>query len=608
MTYVVEFIVYSIFLIFKLYFLVDKLYILNKSGAKLDKYMKSNLPDITCSLDSTQTNFKFNLKILSKDSIKSLISSKKIYITIIIYINIFLIKFAFCYNFIKANFVYVNIFSKNIDIACMLGENFIYFKIFYFLLFSIFALDLIYKFVSYYINKKSNKIIPYEKSEFKIYIGKDSQDNDVYIKNNGIFQNILITGSIGSGKTSSAISNIFLELIKQNIFGLIIDVKGNYINEVKKIVEKNNINVNVIEISLDKSFKYNPIDKPNKSSFEIANELRLVLTLLSETKTSDTYWLDKVESFLCDFITLIRAEGSVVNFYKIHKLVNEKEYLLNLINNVKAKVLKNEFTDSEIFNINSAISNIKNEFLKLDERTIGIIKSEITRITSIFVSDKKLYDMFCRKSYDIDFYNNIYVLSINIGENRKLLKVIATYLKLDFQKQILSNFYSKKRVFFICDEYQEIANVEDAHFFSISREYKCVNIISMQSYSSLLNTLNSEYSTRVIIQNLVNKIWFRNDDVYTVSEIVKQIGKEIRDVKTTNFSENAQKTRFSIIKSNFQNYNSSLAKGVSFSEKEDYIFNENYFTMHLETFQSVCLLSDGKNVKLYKKCNLKRLE
>ena len=39
--------------------------------------------------------------------------------------------------------------------------------------------------------------------------------------------------------------------------------------------------------------------------------------------------------------------------------------------------------------------------------------------------------------------NKIVVLSINIGENRALAKIIATFLKLSFQKYILSRFKNK---------------------------------------------------------------------------------------------------------------------------------------------------------------------
>ncbi len=608
MNYFIEFLIMLFFILYKLYSLVDNFYILNRTGAKLDKYIKSDLQNITYSFDYIRNKNSFFKYFCSKNNIKSLISPKKISVTILITINIVIVKIAFSYDFIKTNFLYINIFGKNIDICSMLDKHFILFKILYFLFFSLFVMNFVYKFVSYYIDKKNNKKSIVENDELKIFIGRDTEDNEVYIRNNGIFQNVLITGSIGSGKTSAAISRIVLELVKNNISGLIIDIKGNYINELRKIFNNNNIDINIIEISLNNSFKYNPIDKPNKTSIELANELRLVLTLLSETKMSDSYWLDKVESFLCDFITLIRADGKIVSFYEIHKLVNEEKYLLNIIDSIKSKILKNKFSEEILFNINSAISNIQNEYFKLDERTIAIIKSEITRITNVFVSDKLLYDKFCQKSDYIDIYNNIYVLSIDIGKNPKLLKVIATYLKLDFQKQVLSNFFLKKQVFFICDEYQEIANIEDAHFFSISREYKCVNVISMQSYSSLLNSLNNEYSARVIIQNLVNKIWFRNDDVYTINEIIKQIGKEKKDLKTTNFSENARSSRFNILSSKFKNYNTSLAKSISYSEKDDYIFSEDFFTLGLKTFEATCLISDGKNIKLYKKCTLKRME
>ena len=58
-----------------------------------------------------------------------------------------------------------------------------------------------------------------------------------------------------------------------------------------------------------------------------------------------------------------------------------------------------------------------------------------------------------------------------------------------------------------------IVTKTDGDFFSLSREAKCINIVSTQSYSSLKNTLKDDASVKVIIQNLVNKIWFRTDDI-----------------------------------------------------------------------------------------------
>ena len=116
---------------------------------------------------------------------------------------------------------------------------------------------------------------------------------------------------------------------------------------------------------------------------------------------------------------------------------------------------------------------------------------------------------------------------MNINEYRNLSKVIATYLKLDFQSEVLRQLSYKNitphPVAFISDEYSEYVSATDANFFSQSRESKCINIVSTQSYTSLLNALNNKYAVEVIVQNLVNKLWFRSDDIFTIEDAQKQL-------------------------------------------------------------------------------------
>ena len=75
-----------------------------------------------------------------------------------------------------------------------------------------------------------------------------------------------------------------------------------------------------------------------------------------------------------------------------------------------------------------------------------------------------------------------------------------------------------RTVAFISDEYHEYVTSTDADFFAQSREAKCINIVVTQSYTSVLKTLNNESSVKVIIQNLINKIWLRTDDAFTIEE------------------------------------------------------------------------------------------
>ena len=121
---------------------------------------------------------------------------------------------------------------------------------------------------------------------------------------------------------------------------------------------------------------------------------------------------------------------------------------------------------------------------------------------------------------------------MNISKYKNLSKIIAAYLKLDFQSEVLSQLSKRKKLnptVFMCDEYHEYVTISDSDFFAQSRESKCINIVSTQSYSSILNTLQNEASVKVIVQNLVNKLWLRTDDVYTIESAQKQIGREDKE-------------------------------------------------------------------------------
>ncbi len=50
-------------------------------------------------------------------------------------------------------------------------------------------------------------------------------------------------------------------------------------------------------------------------------------------------------------------------------------------------------------------------------------------------------------------------------------------------------------------------------------------------FISKKNTLKDDASVKVIIQNLVNKLWFRTDDIFTIEEAQKQLGKEDKEKK-----------------------------------------------------------------------------
>ena len=456
----------------------------------------------------------------------------------------------------------------------------------------------------------------YEK-KLEICVGKIPEINEkIYIPEKGLYQNILITGTIGTGKTSSAMYPFTEQLIEyesenydKKIGMLILDVKGNYFNQVKKFAYKYNRLDDVIVIELGGKYKYNPLNKPNLKASVLANRLKIILELFSG-KTTESYWIDKSEQILCECIKFCRLyNDGYVNFEELHNLVTNQNYYIEKIEIVKKLFQKNKFSKEECYDLLTSITFFEKEFYKLDSRTMSILKSEITRITNCFISDYQVSKTFNPTQIEQNFYGleeilskgKIVVLNMNIAEYKNLSKIIAAYLKLDFQSEVLSrlaqNNKNKTRpVAFISDEYHEYITETDADFFAQSREAKCINIVATQSYTSLLKTLNDESILKVVIQNLINKIWFRTDDIYTIEEVQKQIGKEEKEKISKSISENAKETKYSYVTKTFKSTDSNISESISSTYEKDYVFDTKFFTQELETFVALAFLSNGNKI------------
>lgn len=428
--------------------------------------------------------------------------------------------------------------------------------------------------------------------------------HEVYIPEKGLYQNVLITGTIGTGKTSSAMYPFLEQFLKQNLGMLILDVKGNF---HKKVLELNNIyHRKVIVIELNGKYSYNPLHKPNLKASVIANRLKTILTLFSNQHATDTYWLDKVEIYLTECIKLCRLyNDNYVTFIELHRLVNDFKYLQEKIDFIKNRFLSNSLNQKEIYDFKTCLEFFNSEYKTLDSRVLSIIQSEITRITQLFISDLDVSQTFCPPKNEIGFngfslnQNEIVVLNMNVAEYRNLAKIIATYLKLDFQSEVLmrlSTHSSYSPLAFLCDEYHEYATENDADFYAQSREAKCISVVSTQSYTSLQKAVKDQYATKVIIQNLVNKIWFRTDDTFTIEEAQKQLGKEDKTKINRSISENAKETKYSYLLNTFKSDNSSLSESISTQVYHDFIYDFNTFSRDLKTFQAICFLSNGSEI------------
>ena len=328
------------------------------------------------------------------------------------------------WNYIKISFVIFYIFSNYIIINAIISR----FKLF-----------------EKSVSNETQSINENHKASLQLLIGKDiSSNKKVYIPESGLYQNFLITGTIGTGKTSSAMYPFTEQLIKYNSLHpnnklgiLILDVKGNYFKQVKQFASKYNLEKDVLEIGLNSKIRYNPLYKPNLNPLILANRLKTILLLFSENN-SESFWLDKAEQVLAECIKLCRLyNNGYVTFVELHKLITEPNYYKSKIEILKKLFYESKLSHKQIYELNTALEFFEKEFNSLDSRTLAILKSEISRITNVFISDYDVSKVFCPEKKDLNFKGfssmlrkgKIVVLNMNIAEYKNLSKILATYLK-----------------------------------------------------------------------------------------------------------------------------------------------------------------------------------
>ena len=501
-------------------------------------------------------------------------------------------------------------------------------KIAYFIAFSVsynFMIMKVLRKINFEKKSKQNTNLwkEYEISEeLCLTVGTNLKKEQVKISEKGLYQNILIVGTIGSGKTSSAMYPFTKQLMeykaestKEKLAMLILDVKGNYSEKVIEFAESVGRVEDVNVIDLTGRVRYNPLDKPNLTPIVLANRLKTILELFNR-ESSESYWLDKAEQILAESIKFCRIynEG-YVDFMELHKLIMFPEYYAEKIKIARKKFENGLLKENDIYNLLSCVNFFDKEFFSLDERTLSILKSEISRITNVFVSDYYVSKSFCPNKQEINFKGfedvldegKIVVLNMNIAEYKNLSKIIAAYLKLDFQGTVLSrlsNGKTKRKTAFISDEYHEYVTSTDGDFFAQAREAKCVNIVATQSYTSLQNSLKDEASVKVIIQSLVNKFWFRTDDNFTIEEVQKLIGKEDKEKVSTTISESAKETNYNLFRNQLVSRDTNISESFNKYLEKDFIYDTQFFSQELETFESLAFISNGNRILLPQKVHM----
>lgn len=168
------------------------------------------------------------------------------------------VYFTFFYDIYISEEIIISFAINPFNICERFPELWFYIKILYIptaLVSAIICINILYSFIFTHKKESNNFSIHLNSDLFlKIY---DARNKELFIPESGLYQNILVTGTIGSGKTSSVMYPFTRQLIAYNCNNtskklgmLILDVKGNYYSMVKKYSEHYNRTNDLIIIEL----------------------------------------------------------------------------------------------------------------------------------------------------------------------------------------------------------------------------------------------------------------------------------------------------------------------------------------------------------------------
>lgn len=435
----------------------------------------------------------------------------------------------------------------------------------------------------------------------------------------GLFQDIVIIGGKGMGKSQGLMYPFSSQILNYKAFdkdnkagALILDVKGNFYERIVDIAKGCNRSDDLVIIELGGQYKYNPLYKPGLESLVLAKRIRLILDMFAGKGSNEAYWLDTAETIIDNAIKLARLRYGYFTFTEINKISNSEEFFKNTIAEVREAIENEEITltDEQLFDLDAVENYYIYEYSEIKPETKAIFNSEISRMIRPFVSNYKAVKTFCCSKDELNFLGfeeliqkgKIVILKMDWASYQDLAKIIAAYLKLDFQTEVLSRLakphMSRRPLTFICDEYHIFVTSNDYDFYSLSREARCCNIVATQSYSSLLENLHSIEKVRVLMTNLKNKVFLQTDDKLTIDEAKTLFGKDEKKRERISISEGTDHNGkyMPVFNKVASKKGTSFNKSISYDTYMDFKFSEEDFTTKLRRFKALSFLSDGDKV------------
>jgi len=371
-----------------------------------------------------------------------------------------------------------------------------------------------------------------------------------------------------------------------------------------------------MRLSLDGHHTFNPVyiqDALKESRFaEIASMIRAAAKNFSGRSSEAPIWENSAFNLTKNVVIFCAATKNYFTLNDIYNAIlmaSEK----NLIRDLEDSLDSNEFTEEEAYNIRCAIKYF-DEFAGFEEKFRSGVSVTSTTFLSQF-QDYQISKIFCPKIEDLtltcmdEIIDKQIILLVDI-ENESLSKSIGTFVKLHYEKSVLSRLKDPKRssehmAIIVADEYQDLASVShgsqlgDEKVLAKGREANFFFLAASQSIVSIFNAIRDEKASKELIQNFRTRIACHSSDIDTIRNFKELLGQKDSEKITKSISENSQKASRNYLLGGFDSLNANISESISTGQQKEYLVTGREFSQ-LKTFESFAQVYDGVRTDFYK--------
>ena len=156
----------------------------------------------------------------------------------------------------------------------------------------------------------------------------------------GLYTGIAIIGAIGTGKTSACLYPYVEQLLayrakdpSRKVGGLVLEVKGDFCQHVRRLLEDHGRGDDYVEVSLDSPYRYNPLHN-DLDAYALAYGIATLMTNLfgkgkepfwQQASTNLVKFVILLHQVLDDYVTLFQVYEHVINPDKLRALIADGE-------------------------------------------------------------------------------------------------------------------------------------------------------------------------------------------------------------------------------------------------------------------------------------------